>query len=251
MNLYRMMKRLVFPTLRIRRMSAVLIALLAVGFGLARYAPLAAGFGADGEISSAGQQTVLAEDPFGVELERGVFLVAARKLGDPRFRETVVLLINYGPDGAVGLIINRPTEVLLSTVLPRIAGIEKRTDVVYYGGPVQGDRMLMLIRARTKPGDSGRVLEDVYVSESRATLERLIKKPKKQERFRIYAGLAGWAPGQLDFEMARGDWHISSADAQTIFEKKHDAIWPELIRRSSAITVWTTRPGSLLVLRPG
>lgn len=229
--------------------SSLAVAVVVLGIVLGAFSLLspASAIIADYELARTPDYPAAPEpDAFERELEKGVFLVASRKLRDPRFRESVVLLINYGREGAAGLIINRPTEELLADALPNIAGIKKRTDVVYYGGPVQGDRMLMLIRARTKPKDSGSVLEDVYVSESRATLERLIKKPKKKEQFRIYAGLAGWAPGQLDFEMARGDWHISSADAQTIFEKKHTTIWPELIRRSSAITVWNTRPDSLI-----
>lgn len=179
--------------------------------------------------------------PFGAPLASGSFLVASRSLGDPRFRETVVLLIGYGSGGAAGLIINRPTEIALSEMLPEVTGIGKSRDVVYYGGPVEGDRILMLVRAAAPPKNSDRVFNDVYVSASRSTLERLLARPKKGERFRVYVGYAGWAPGQLDGEVSRGDWYVVKGDAKTIFEKDHGTIWPELIRKSAQIHVRHSR----------
>jgi putative transcriptional regulator len=176
-------------------------------------------------------------DPFGDEPAKGKFLVAGRDLGDPRFRETVVLLISYDSRGAAGLIINRPTEVPLADMLPDVAGIKKRSDIVYYGGPVDGHRMLMLIRSGDKPVESTQVLDRVYLSSSRDLLERMTGARKNAGQFRVYAGYAGWAPGQLDAELSRGDWHILRADANTIFDRKSDEVWPELIRKGSAIQV--------------
>lgn len=176
-------------------------------------------------------------DPFGEEPAKGKFLVAGRDLGDPRFRETVVLLISYDNRGAAGLIINRPTDVPLADMLPDIAGIRKRTDIIHYGGPVEGHRMLILIRSGDKPVESARVLDKVYLSSSRDLLERMIGARKTAGQFRVYAGYAGWAPGQLDAELSRGDWHIVRADAASIFDKRSDEIWPELIRKGSSIQV--------------
>ncbi len=178
-------------------------------------------------------------DPFSRELPaKGKFLVASRNLADPRFQETVVLLIDYGAGGATGIIINRPTKVPLAELLPSEPGLKKRADVVYYGGPVEGHRMLMLIQSGEKPEESGRVFGDVYVSASKNTLERMIGANKTAKQFRVYAGYAGWMPGQLDREVSRGDWYILGADAGSIFEKKSSEIWRELFRRGSAIQVW-------------
>jgi putative transcriptional regulator len=180
---------------------------------------------------------ILEPDPFGGEPAKGKFLVAGRELGDPRFRETVVLLISYDSRGAAGLIINRPTDVPLSDMLPDIAGIRKRADIVYYGGPVEGHRMLVLIRSGDKPAESARVLDNVYLSSSRDMLKGMIGAGKTAGQFRVYAGYAGWAPGQLDAELSRGDWHIVRADAKSIFDKKSEDIWRELIRIGSSIQV--------------
>lgn len=168
---------------------------------------------------------------------KGKFLVASNTLGDPRFQETVVLLISYNDDGAAGLIINRPTKVPIADMLPDVRDLKRRADIVYYGGPVENNRILMLIRSGEKPEDSGRVFGNVYVSMSENTLERMIGAKKPEKELRFYAGYAGWLPGQLDGEVSRGDWHIIQADVGSIFDKKSSDIWKELFRRASAIQV--------------
>jgi putative transcriptional regulator len=166
------------------------------------------------------------------ELAKGKFLVASRRLGDPNFRETVVLLIEYGLDGAMGLVINRPSDVKLSTVFPDIKELKQRKDTIYVGGPVAANQMLLLIGSTKTPEQSSQVTDDVYISSSWSVLARLMKKKAtKDERFRLFAGYAGWAPSQLDFERTRGDWHVLKADAETVFAQNPSELWPELIRR--------------------
>ncbi len=169
---------------------------------------------------------------------RGKFLVASRELLDPRFREAVVLLIDYSANGATGLIINKPTKVALAEALPSIPGLKKRSDAVYYGGPVENNIILMLIRSKEDPQEAVRVFGDVYVSASRNTLERMIDSHKTDKQLRTYSGYAGWMARQLDWEVSRGDWLIVPADARSIFESDASGIWRELIRRGSAIQVW-------------
>jgi putative transcriptional regulator len=168
------------------------------------------------------------------ELAKGKFLVASRQLRDPSFSETIILLINYNWHGATGLVINKPTKVNLSTVLPEIDGLQQRTDTVYMGGPVSTSQMLLLVRSGNQPEGSNHVFGDIYVSSSRTVLQQMIDDTDEGDRLRIYAGYSGWAPGQLEREVSRGDWHILQADAETIFDKTPSKIWPELIRRSPA-----------------
>ena len=165
---------------------------------------------------------------------KGKFLVSSRDMKDPRFMETVILLMEYGMNGAIGLIVNHPTEVKLSSVLPDMKGLENRQDIVYIGGPVNQRQMLMLIQSKDKPGESQHVFQDIYASGSRKVLEAMIGKTDTDKKFRVYAGYSGWAPYQLDRELLRGDWHVVEADVKTIFEKESSQIWPELIRRGSA-----------------
>ncbi len=173
-------------------------------------------------------------------LSRGKFLVADRNMKDPRFAEAVLLLVDYGPQGAMGLIINRPTEVRLSSIFPKIAELKQRNDIVYIGGPVNVDRMFLLIRSIRKPEDSLNVFGDIYISSSENALRRMIGSAGSGKKFRAYAGYAGWSPQQLDQEVLRGDWHVVQADAKTIFDKKSSEIWPALIEQSLKLWVRDT-----------
>jgi len=171
------------------------------------------------------------------ELAKGKFLVASKQLRDPQFFETVVLLIEYDSQGAMGLVINRPTTVKLSEVLPEIEGLQKRSDIIYLGGPVAKNQLMLLIRTSSPPEGSHLVFKDIYLSSSQTIIEKMIDNPDTPERFRVYAGYAGWAPGQLDREVSRGGWHILQADEESVFDKTPAEVWPELIRRSSALWV--------------
>ena len=193
------------------------------------------------------------EDPGGFdtkeELAKGKFLVASRQLKDPNFKETVVLLIDYGQDGAMGLVINRPSKIKLATIFPDIKELKERKDTIYVGGPVAVNQMLLLVGTPWVPEESQEVTQDVYVSSSWKVLERLMKSAAENERFRIFAGYAGWAPKQLDFEKSRGDWHVIKADAETVFDKKPAEIWQELILRASVKWVGAPTPWRIKVQR--
>ena len=167
------------------------------------------------------------------ELAKGKFLVASRQLIDSNFQKTVVLLIEYGMEGAMGLVINHPLKVRLATLFPDIKELKQRQDTVYRGGPVAVNQMLMLIGSPKTPQGSIPVIQDVYLSSSLEELMRLIKNADKNERFRIFAGYAGWAASQLDFERTRGDWHVLKADADAIFTQNPSELWPELIHKAT------------------
>ena len=178
----------------------------------------------------------------------GKFLVATERITDPRFRATVVLLIHYDGDGAVGLIVNRPTMVKLSSLLPGIKELRKRSDTAFIGGPVGMKQLFMLVRSSASPIESLPVLQGVYVSTSAKLLERVVREGGK-EKFRLYAGYSGWTTGQLEQELSRGDWRILPADAETIFDRDPALIWPDLIRRSSVIRIREERPDDTILRR--
>jgi putative transcriptional regulator len=180
-------------------------------------------------------------------LARGQFLVADRHIRGSLFSQAVILLVSYSPNGAMGLIINHPTNVELSSVLPEIKGVKGRKDRVYVGGPVGMDEMFLLIRTGSKPEASLRVFGNVYMSMSRKTLEGIVAKGPGGGNFHIYAGYAGWAPGQLEREVSRGDWHVLDADAGTIFDREPDEIWPDLISKASVqwVGIWDSPARSL------
>ena len=181
-------------------------------------------------------------------LAKGKFLVASRRLGDPNFAETVVLLIDYNQKGALGVVINRPADEQLSTLLPNVEGLRQRADPIFLGGPVGRNQLLILARSPSQPEESLPVFEDVYTIAGQTVLERLIHDVGANVKFRAYIGYAGWGAGQLDFEMSRGGWHVVPADTATVFDKPPSEIWPDLIRRGEAQWVLRQSPEPLLIL---
>jgi putative transcriptional regulator len=168
---------------------------------------------------------------------QGKFLVASRQIKDPHFMRTVILLIEYGKSGAVGLIVNRPTKARLSEALPEVEGLQERDDFLYFGGPVALNELFLLVRSETEPEDSTQVFGRVYASSSEALLKRLSKEGEAGKSFRGYMGYSGWAPGQLEDELTHGDWHVIEADEASIFEKPPEEVWPDLIRRTESLQV--------------
>ena len=142
----------------------------------------------------------------------------------------------------MGLVINRPTDVKLSSLFPEIEGLRKWPDTVYIGGPVARGQILLLIRSQDQIEGARRVLDDISVSASRTVLQQMIDAADSGKRLRVYTGHAGWAPGQLDQELSRGGWHLLPADADIVFYKAPAVIWPELIRRTSLQWVRAGRP---------
>jgi putative transcriptional regulator len=157
----------------------------------------------------------------------GMFLVASRGLQDPNFARTAVLLLDCDWYGAVGLIVNRPTERTLAEVMPELPGLERHP--LHFGGPVAVRRLLFLFRAEQPRDESRKVLEGVCLGSDELLLKRIIAEGESD--FRLYAGHAGWAPGQLDYELARGDWLLAPAEKAYIFSREAEKVWPELIER--------------------
>jgi putative transcriptional regulator len=162
-----------------------------------------------------------------------VFLVARAQLDDPNFHDAVVLVAKRGSKGALGIIVNHPTEVALSRVFPEAKRLAALDDKIFFGGPVMRQVAIFAFRSDPRP-ESTPILEGVQVSSSSELLTTLFDRAKPTEGLRVYAGLAGWGPGQLETEIERGDWRTIPADAASIFEAKPEALWPELYRRAFA-----------------
>ena len=181
----------------------------------------------------------------------GKFLVAGEHLRDPNFAKTVVLLLADDWHGSMGVIINRPSPVRLSAVVPDLDPSRKRTDLLFIGGPVSRMELLLLIRSTKLREKTMHVVDDIYMSRNPEVLERLMDDTRNH--FRAYAGYAGWGPGQLEAEVERGDWKILRADSKTVFDTPSENVWPGLIRggptnlvRQSGGAGWTTRCESRL-----
>lgn len=164
----------------------------------------------------------------------GKFLVASRGLDDPRFSETVVLILSHDLDGAIGIIINRPSQVKLSEIFPEVKGLARNPGVVYFGGPVELEKVFLMVRGLTagqQKAKNQKIFDGVYLTSDKSMLQGH-QKSGAHTKFRAYAGYAGWAPGQLENEIERGDWYVMPARAEAIFDQPADGIWPDLIEKA-------------------
>ena len=170
-------------------------------------------------------------------LATGRLLIASRGLGDPNFSQTVVLLVEYGAEGAVGFILNRPSKVALSRVMPRFEQSAAGATTAFLGGPVVTAGSMA---ALTRSGDAGagarRIVEGVDLVRSRERLEELIASGVGTNRLRVYLGYAGWGAGQLDDETAEGAWRIVDGQADLVFDPNPDTLWQRQIRRTEALS---------------
>jgi putative transcriptional regulator len=173
------------------------------------------------------------EDPCPQPLHQpgaGQFLVAAHHMADPRFRETVILILEHSEDGSLGVILNRGTTVALEEALPKVSGIAGRRDTISNGGPVARRVVIFLVRHGEAPPESGPVMQGVYYSASQVTLEQMLEQGKTSDELRLFSGHAGWGAGQLEGELRRGDWHLLPARTDQVFGAADPGLWSRLMR---------------------
>ncbi len=167
------------------------------------------------------------------DLKVGRFLVASRDLGDPNFAKTVILLVHYDEgQGAVGLVLNRRTDVPMSRVFQDLKEAKSRMDPVYVGGPVELNSVLALLKTSSKPENAARVFGDVYLISDKDVLRATMASGAEASVFHAYVGYAGWGAGQLEHEVELGAWHIMAADSATVFHADPDSVWQRMIQRT-------------------
>ena len=166
-------------------------------------------------------------------VEKGVLLVASPLLSDPNFHQAVLLIIEHGRGGTVGLILNRPTNMLLSEALPDFTVLKRTNHRLFTGGPVEQTQLVLLFRLTQLLPNTRQIVAGVYVGTPRV-LERIMTQPKTSETFRAFAGFSGWAPGQLEHEMLEGAWGVLPSDTFNIFDKDPAMLWPDCISRLQA-----------------
>ena len=170
-------------------------------------------------------------------LKRGVLLYATPDLSDPNFAHTVVLLLEHGPDGSLGVVLNRPTPRSVDDVLDLTAGTSGLDLHVWWGGPVQPQAVISMVRT-PRPGPRARtILREVHLASDLDDVRQVLGEPGGRLRVRIFSGYAGWARGQLEAELRAGGWVPEPADAATVFSPAPSRMWEkvrEILRRLSA-----------------
>ena len=155
-----------------------------------------------------------------------ILIKARDELRDPFFGDSVVLVMNNLGPAPVGVVINRPTPLTVARLFPDRKRLGELSDRVYFGGPVEVESVWFLFRAPRKPEHAIRACEGVYLSANRELLLRLLDRDKPMDGLRIFMGHSGWGPGQLEAEIARGDWTLARAEPDEIFSNKAEHPWP-------------------------
>lgn len=153
------------------------------------------------------------------------FLIAVPQLLDPNFRQSVVLLLQQSEEGALGVVVNRETPLLLRDLCRdhRIAYAGNPDKRVRQGGPVQPQQGLVLFGEEHADPEGRVVVDGLHVSASTGTLSRLCDLPAG--RFQCYAGYAGWGPGQLEREIQEGSWILTGAAASLVLDRPAGEVW--------------------------
>ena len=162
-------------------------------------------------------------------LGKGIFLIAAPSLRDPNFRQTVVLLCEHGAEGALGVVVNRPTAMSVSEALPQVSILEGQRHVLFAGGPVQTNQVMMLYRLDQLPENSHHVFDGICLGGDTDLVDRILTTSGGHDAFRAYLGYSGWGPGQLESEMQTGSWFTIPADPNAVFDKDPTRIWPDIV----------------------
>ncbi len=154
----------------------------------------------------------------------GRLLVAAPTLIDPNFFRTVVLLLGHDHDGAVGVVLNRPSNEPVGGHLPAWADAVGERDVVFVGGPVQPEVAVGLV---SHGGVEQLGIAGVEVADLGAD-------PPPGARARVFSGYAGWAPGQLEAELEERAWMVLEAEPADVFGSRPEELWSAVLRRQPA-----------------
>jgi putative transcriptional regulator len=161
-------------------------------------------------------------------------LLSMPQLQDPNFARTVVLLCEHAADGAFGLVVNRPTDVAAEDAVRLDPPAESESGMrLWIGGPVEPQRGWILVPEAPTGTDARRIVDGVYLSSSPLLLRRVLEG-KPTARARVFAGYAGWGPGQLDDELAESSWLIADIQPDLIFDVEPALMWETALRRLGA-----------------
>jgi putative transcriptional regulator len=164
-----------------------------------------------------------------VESLRGHLLLGSPSLLDPNFRRSVVLVGEHGEEqGALGVILNRPTGVTVADAAPTLTPLVPGDAVVYAGGPVQPESVLVLAEVHDAAAVDGFVVADVGFLRGDSDMDEL---PAMTRRARVFAGYAGWTAGQLEAELESDDWIVVEARPDDVFAADDLDLWAEAVRR--------------------
>lgn len=155
--------------------------------------------------------------------------MAGPQLLDPNFFRTVVLMLEHSEEGALGLVLNRPTTLRVRDAVPEpLSSLTAEDEVIHSGGPVQPEAVILLADYLMPEEASTLVVHTVGIVDPRTPEEGL---PTMLRRARAFGGYAGWGAGQLEGEIAEGAWIDVEAEPDDVFATDHDGLWRRVVAR--------------------
>lgn len=159
---------------------------------------------------------------------KGSLLIASPALADPNFVRTVVLVAEHTEDGAMGLVLNRPATTTVGESAPELEQLVDGDEPIYVGGPVQPTAVIVLA-AFDDPSAAGLLIrDDVGFLSAHADFGSALAVTR---RMRVFAGHAGWGPGQLEEELEREDWIVEPARREDCFGDEAETLWSAVLMR--------------------
>jgi len=158
---------------------------------------------------------------------RGKLLVASPALVDPNFARTVVFITEHNDEGAMGIVLNRPSDSSVESVVPELAEIAGG-EPIYVGGPVQPEALVLLAEFSDLDAAAWIVVADVGLASADVGLEDLAAAVR---RGRVYAGYSGWGPGQLEAEMEIDSWIVEPPLPAELFPDDPLTLWSDVLAR--------------------
>ena len=157
---------------------------------------------------------------------KGKLLVSSPSLVDPNFRKTVVLIAHHDDEGALGLVLSRPSDVPASEAIPSLGGLPGAESPVFVGGPVQPQAFMALAEFTDLDDAAAPIFDHVGFMSADAEPETLSIR-----RVRLFAGYAGWGAGQLEAELAEPAWIVVPAESDDPFVDDPDELWRDAVKR--------------------
>jgi len=160
------------------------------------------------------------------------FLVASPEMGDPVFRNSVIMMVpTIQARLLAGVIINEPTGTAAHEVFPHFPALKDDPNSAYYGGPIDNGAPTLALRTSNPPDKATQVVDDVYVSTDANTITQVLKDGAGPTKLRIFLGRAQWLPEQLHYEIMEGAWYVVPADADQVFSADPAHLWRKLVER--------------------
>jgi putative transcriptional regulator len=161
---------------------------------------------------------------------RGQLLIAGPTLQDPNFVRTVVLVGEHNDEGALGVVLNRPSDTSVGEAVPDLEDLTGDDDPVYVGGPVQPSAVLVLAEYLT-PAEAPQLVTGDVGFLALEQDEDDHTDGGSLRRARVFAGYAGWGPGQLESELERDDWIIVESESDDVFDEDAPTLWSRVLER--------------------